>query len=95
MYAQQLRKTEVEAGILDKRRSDPSAGQGRAIGEHHIDGLFQPFASVWSDVFEQLGDAQTRTVEHLPHALLEGAAGLDGGRWISHIHTMPPPATTG
>ena len=60
-----------------------------AIGDgSYLDELFEPSTSVWSDVFEQMGDTQTTTVEHLPEALLEGAVSLDGGRWISHIHEI-------
>jgi hypothetical protein len=90
IYSRQLKKIEVGHGMLDDASSSlgPSADHA-AIGDRsYLDELFEPSASVWSDVFEQMGDTQTKSVEHLPDALLEGALALDGGRWISHIHAI-------
>jgi SNF2 family DNA or RNA helicase len=90
IYSRQLKKIEVEHGMLNDANSSlcPSADHS-AIGDRsYFDELFEPSASVWSDVFEQMGDTQTKSVEDFPDALLEGAVGLDGGRWISHIHRI-------
>lgn len=65
------------------------ASQQKAIGDgNYINELFEPSSSTWSDVFEQMGDTQTKTVEHLTSARLEGVVNLDGGRWLSHIHEI-------
>ena len=91
IYARQLKKIEVERGMFDSGAdaASASASSHAAIGDgSYLDEIFEPSTSVWSDVFEQMGDTQTTTVEHLPDALLEGAVTLDGGRWITHIHQI-------
>lgn len=90
IYSRQLKKIEVEYGMLNDANSSlcPLAEHAAIGGCSYFDELFEPSASVWSDVFEQMGDTQTKSVEDLPDALLEGAVGLDSGRWISHIHKI-------
>ena len=74
---------------MARSSSDGTAAAYSVIGDvGYFDGLFEPSTSHWSDVFELMGDTQTRSLEHLPQALLEGAVNFEGGRWVSHIHQI-------